>query len=180
MNIEDDDEIKTDKHGFVRIEITPEMVKNAERKAKEMGALKNSIRSGKGNLVAFLGEEIARQVLRATSKNTYQHDLEKDGLKIEVKTKDRTVDPLPHHNATVAKFNTKQAADFYCFVSVRRDKETDKYTHGHLVGLISKENFFEKARFFNEGDLEPGSNPPFYFRADCFNIHYSELSRFEP
>jgi hypothetical protein len=166
-----------DRTGFAREEITPDMYKIATSKAAEMGSLNNSIRQGKGNLVGFLGEEIAKKVLDAQSENTYQHDLiMEDGTVIEVKTKDRTVDPRLDFNVTVANFNTKQKTDFYCFVSVKRDN--DVYTHGHVLGIIEKTDFFKKAKFYKKGELEPDSNPPFYFRADCYNIACSDLVRF--
>lgn len=170
-----------------KIDITDDMKSIAAKKAKELGQLKNSIRGGKGNFVAFLGEEIAKKGLKefnARSTNTYNHDLiidweDGEPLTIEVKTKDRTVDPRGEHNATVANFNTKQKADYYLFVSVFRNKETNEYEHGHVVALISKQEFKEIAVFYREGEEEPDSYPKFYFRADCHNVKYMQMNCFE-
>ena len=161
--------VETGKHneGFVRVEISPEMLATAMAKANEMGELNNSIRNGKGNLVGFLGEEVVKALLvDSVAHNTYQHDITWDGITFEVKTKDRTVDPLHHFDVSVAQYNTSQKADFYIFVSVFRRKSDDVYTHAHVLGFISKEEYYQKARAYKKGDVDP-NDPRFTFRASC-------------
>ena len=78
------------------IEISLEMIDKARKKAEEMGVIRNSILRGDGSIAGFIGEQIALQVLGGTWENTYDYDLiTPDGKKIDVKTKQTSVKPLP-------------------------------------------------------------------------------------
>lgn len=163
--------------GFIRVEITEEMTARAKAKADEMGVLKNSIRKGQGNLAGFLGEEIVLEAFpEAESANTYQHDVKMPGITFEVKSKDRTVNPRLDYEASVANYNTSQRADYYVFTSVFRDKSTNAYTHGHIIGMIEKESYKKQAVFLRKGDLDPSNG--WVVSADCYNLPYSDLKRF--
>ena len=47
----------------------------------------------------------------------------------------------------------------------------------HLMGIIKKEKFYELASFHKKGDFDITSPPskPFYFKAPCYNLKYSQL-----
>ena len=45
------------------VEISTAMMENARIKAKELGSLRNSITRGGGNIIGFLGEEVAKHCL---------------------------------------------------------------------------------------------------------------------
>ena len=65
-------------------------METSNEKAKRLGILKNSIRNGEGNLVGSLGvESIKASCYNMEDCDTYNHDLKCDGIKIEVKTKER-------------------------------------------------------------------------------------------
>jgi len=172
--------ITTRTDGIIEVEITDEMVSAARAKAQEMGALKNSIRRGDGNLAGFLGEEVVRAAWGGTSEdNTYQHDIvfedENGTVTFEVKTKDRTVPPRLDYEASVANFNTSQRADFYVFVSLYRVKETGDYTRGYIMGVIEKEAYKTRATFLKVGDTDPSNG--WKVSADCYNLPYADLAR---
>jgi hypothetical protein len=83
--------------------------------------LKNSIRGRENGYVARLGEIAVAQATGGTIKNTYDYDVVlKNGTKVDVKTKERTVDPKPHFEVSVADFNTTQKCEAYYFVSVNK------------------------------------------------------------
>ena len=166
-----------DENGFIRVEITQEMMEIAKAKAKDLGVLKNSIRKGEGNLVGFLGEELVLVAFPGSkSENTYQHDISTSDLTFEVKSKDRTVDPLLHYEASVANYNTSQRADYYVFTSIFRDKKTNAYTHGHIIGMVGKDSYKQMATFLNVGDIDPSNG--WEVKAACYNLPYRELTRF--
>lgn len=168
MNITDD--------GFIEIDITPEMIVSAQAKADEMGELKNSIRRGKGNLAGFLGEEVVLTAFAgSTSHNTYEHDIKFEEVSFEVKTKDRTVSPKAFYEASVAKYNTKQIADFYCFVSLLR--VGDDYVKGFVIGIIPKEEYKKAATALKKGDYDARNR--WTVSADCYNLLYSSLQNFD-
>jgi len=156
-----------------KFKVSKQTLLEAKTRAKKLPLLNNSIRQGKGAIVAYLGEAVVKKVLGGKIKDTYNYDVVYgDNVKVDVKTKERKYPPESNWNCTVANFNTTQECDEYAFVSVLNDHSTAWY-----LGKISKENFYKKATFYKEGDLDPDSSPnyPFHFKADCYNIPILEL-----
>ncbi|MAF42968.1 MAG: hypothetical protein CMI54_02190 [Parcubacteria group bacterium] len=157
-----------------KFKISGEALEEAKVRAEELPLLNNSIREGRGAVVAYIGEAVVKRVLSGKVKDTYDYDIVYgDNIKVDVKTKERTVPPRENYNCTVADFNTKQKCDEYAFVSVLDDHSTAWY-----LGKISKEDFYKEAKFYKEGELDPDSPPStdFYFKADCYNIPISKLN----
>ena len=151
------------------IEITLDMIDKARVKAKDMGRLNNSILQGRGSVAGFIGEQIALHCLGGTWENTYEYDIIlPDGSKVDVKTKQTSVTPLPEYDCSVANFNTKQECDMYAFVRVKGD-----LTVGWYLGSVTKEEYFKKARFMKKGDIDPSNN--YKVRADCYNLKIKQL-----
>ncbi len=158
---------------MIEIDITDSMINRARKKAKKMGRLNNSITAGMGNLVGFIGEEVAAHVLRHSGKkvveeNTYDYDLVVDGVKVDVKTKSTSVAPLPHYSNSVANFNTKQQCDYYVFIRVKKD-----LTVGWWCGVYSKSQFFKDATFMEKGQVDADNK--YVVKADCYNLPISQL-----
>ena len=161
-----------------KFKITNTALDRAKARAAKLPLLNNSIRKGEGSLVAYIGEEVAKAVLGGEIEDTYDYDLVYHNpcsgkFTVDVKTKERTVEPRLNYNCTVADFNTKQKCDEYAFISVLND-----YSYAWYLGKISKQDFYERARFYKKGDLDPESprSKNFYFRADCYNIPVSDLT----
>lgn len=153
---------------MIEVQITKDMLYEAQEKASELGILNHSILMGKGNFTGFLGEQVALQVIGGEWCNTYNYDIIFDGKRIDVKTKQTTVKPLPHYECSVAAYNTKQDCDEYAFVRVLKD-----YTVGWFLGSIPKKEYFERARFLRKGDIDPSND--FTVRADCYNLSIDSL-----
>ena len=153
--------------------VTNQALERVKQRASKLPLLNNSIRNGEGSIVAYIGEEVVKKVLNGKIEDTYDYDIiYNNDIKVDVKTKERTVAPRENYNCTVADFNTKQDCDEYAFVSVLIDHSKAWY-----LGKISKTEFYQKAKFYRKGELDPDSPPSknFYFRADCYNIPISEL-----
>ena len=151
------------------IKVSLDMIENARIKSSEMGKLHNSILKGGGNLVGFIGEQIALECLGGEWHNTYSYDIIlPDGKKVDVKTKQTSVKPLPEYDCSIAKFNTKQECDMYAFVRVKND-----LTIGWYLGSMDKKEYFKKAIFMKKGYVDPSNN--FTVRADCYNMKIKEL-----
>jgi hypothetical protein len=155
---------------LIEVSITNEQIDVAERKSKEMGIIRNSIRKGEGNFVGFLGEAIVSDYFGGIHANTYDYDVIIKDKKVDVKTKKTTVVPLPEYLCTVADFNTKQKCDYYYFVRI--NISTMK---GYLLGGLTKNAFYKKAKFYKKGELDPISDLGWTFTADCYNVPISEL-----
>ena len=151
------------------IKISSDMIENAHIKSKEMGPLRNSIVKGDGNIAGFIGEQLALECLGGTWDNTYSYDIVlPNGKKVDVKTKQTSVAPLPDYDCSVANFNTKQACDIYAFVRVKND-----LTVGWYLGCMDKKEYFEKAVFMKKGDVDASNN--YTVRADCYNLKIKQL-----
>ena len=148
--------------------ITESALKRIKTRAAKLPVLKNSIRKGEGSLVAYIGEEVVKNILKGEIKDTYDYDIVYKNTKVDVKTKERTVPPRPYYECSVADFNTAQDCDEYAFVSVLSNMKAAWY-----LGKISKADFYKTATFHEKGEIDPDNN--FTFKADCYNIPISEL-----
>lgn len=145
------------------------MLVEARDKAAEMGKLRNSITSGAGNIVGFIGEAIAQQVLGGKLDNTYDYDLVLDnGTKIDVKTKQTSVKPLDSYDCSIANLNTKQQCDYYAFVRVKND-----FTVGWYLGVYEKQQYMLDAVFMKRGTIDPSNG--YVVKSDCYNLKINQL-----
>lgn len=152
-----------------KLKITKTALDRVRVRAEKLPLLKNSIRNGEGKIVAFIGEEVAKHVLKGRIENTYDYDVIYGQTKVDVKTKERTVAPRSFYECSVADFNTRQDCDEYAFVSV-----LDNLQEAWYLGKISKKKFYETATFHKKGEVDPANN--FTFKADCYNIPIHKLS----
>ena len=141
------------------------MVDEAVEKAKKLGSINNSITSGGGNLAGYLAEIALAEDLQCNNvscdegNEKYNYDLIKNDLKIDVKTKRRTVDPRPSYEVSIAETSKHQKADTYAFISItfkeKRGKGRSATYHGvesiWLCGFMPKKNILSK---LNSGKRE--------------------------
>jgi hypothetical protein len=160
---------------MIEVEITQQMKRSAWRKAYKLGKLKNSITSGKGNIVGFLGEEVANSLIQGEFINSKDYDIIKNKIKIDVKTKQCTSVPQSHYECSVAAFNTQQKCDIYVFVRIEKNK--NKWGRAWVLGWMYKEEYFEKSKKLIKGQSS-GDNW-FKVKANCFNLEISELNKME-
>ena len=158
-----------------KFSISSGTLKRIKERASKLPLLNNSIRLGvsektyrKGVLVAYIGEEVVKKVLDGDIKDTYDYDIIYNGIKVDVKTKERTVPPKPYYECSVADFNTRQDCDEYAFVSVLNNMKEAWY-----LGKIGKSDFYKIATFHKKGEVDPAND--FTFKADCYNIPVSKL-----
>lgn len=157
---------------MLEVEVKPEHVKLAEKKAKQLGVLKHSFMKGQGNIAGFLGEILVANFLKADIKNTYDYDLVKGETKIDVKTKRCTSEPKSHYECSVAAYNTRQKCNFYVFVRVLQN-----YKKAWILGIIRKEDFFKNSKFYKKGFTDPSNGMT--FKEDTHNIAIKNLLDFK-
>ena len=114
---------------MISLPFSKDMLDRAKAKANNLGSIKNSILKGRGNLAGYLGEEALAPYIGAeiVSNNRgldkYNHDLlMKDGNRVEVKTKRRTVKPRSNYDVSVAHTSTHQKPDIYAFISLEFER----------------------------------------------------------
>ncbi len=163
------------------------MMDEAIKKAEALGSINNSITSGKGNLAGYLAEialsaDLGCKNISCDSGNEkYNYDLIKNNLKIDVKTKRRTVDPKPFYEVSIAGTSKHQKADVYAFISItfkeKRGMGSKAQYYGvesiWLCGFMSKEDYFDKAIFWKKGAIDPSNG--FKVHADMYNMPISSL-----
>ena len=72
---------------MIEIPIDNNYTNRAREKASTVGILQGSITGGTSNVVGAIGEIIVADSIEAEQMNTYDYDLVKDGMRIDVKTK---------------------------------------------------------------------------------------------
>ena len=166
---------------IVEVKFTDDMVARAKTKAKRLGSINNSIRKGKGNIVGYLGEEIVAHYMKADiisndeGTEKYNYDLVKDGKKIEVKSKERTVPPKGHYDASVAETSRHQKTSIYVFTSIQCNG--GEPVRAWICGQKDAKEYFEQARFYAKGDIDPSNN--FEVLTDMHNMPYKDLDPVE-
>lgn len=155
---------------MIEVEISDEILVKARQKAKSLGRLHNSITKGGGNIAGYIGQMLVAEHLKASEPDNYDFDVEKDGIKYEVKTKRCTSKPKPEYDCSVSDFNTKQDCHYYVFVRV-----IDHFSKAWILGKKKKSDYFKQARFCKKGDVDEKSHLGWTFKADCYNLSISEL-----
>lgn len=133
--------------------------------ASNVPQLANSITNNKKKDMGALGQIMVANFYGVPfDKDTRNFDLIINGIKVEVKSKDRTVPGATWHDASVSGHNPYQKTDIYYFVSMQRPKNIidgrDVYDvnllhTAYLMGYIRKSDFFTKAAFYTEGSRDP-------------------------
>ena len=133
---------------------------NRARKKLLLGILRGSITGGTSNVVGAIGELVVADSINAKQINTYDYDLVKDGMRIDVKTKRCNTKPLPNYDCSVALHGTKQDCDAYVFVRILTD-----LTKAWILGGISKHNFYKEATLYRKGDVDLDNG--YHSKTDC-------------
>ena len=157
---------------MVEVKIQEEWVDKAKEKAEEMGVLKHSFMKGTGNVVGFLGEIVVANYLKAEIKNTYDYDLIKNQIKIDVKSKRCTSVPKLNYDCSVAAYNTKQKCDYYVFTRILDSLDT-----AWICGIIKKDDFFKKSTFYRKGYTDTSNMMT--FKEDTYNLRICDLIDFK-
>jgi len=172
---------------MIKLNFDQSMIDNAVKKAEDLGSINNSITSGRGNLAGYLAEIALTKYLGCKNiscdkgRDKYDYDLIKDGRKIDVKTKRRTVDPKPFFEVSIAGTSKHQKTDTYAFISItfkeKRGMGSKAQYYGvesiWLCGFMSKEDYFDKAIFWKKGAVDPSNG--FKVHADMYNMPISSL-----
>jgi len=171
-------QFQRDVNGYIKVPVTPSMQQVARQKSATLGSLKNSIRKGGGNIIGYLGQLAAEKaIIGMKREDTYDYDLVCDGIRYDVKSKDRTAFPLPHYEVSIADSNTTQATDYYIFASGYRLVGTFDYKMIYILGYMTQSEYLHKAHFLRKGDIDTSNN--FTVSADCYNLPASELRGFD-
>lgn len=155
---------------MIEVEISKEMLDAATIRANKLGELRNSITRGQGNIAGIIGELAVHKVVGGEIKDTRDYDiLMSDGTTVDVKTKRCKSAPEPHFECSITDYNTTQKCDSYIFVRVLND-----YSKAWVVGIIPKEEYFQKASFIQQGQLDPSNG--WRAKCDCWNVSISDLN----
>jgi len=170
-----------------KLKYFPWMSREAIKKSKDLGSIRNSITSGGGNLAGYLGEIALARHLKADNiscdegNEKYNYDLLKSGKKIEVKTKRRTRDVEGHYEVSIAATSKHQKTDVYAFISITFDRKEGKGRNATyhkvksiwLCGYMAQDEYFKKAKYMRKGQIDISNG--FRVHANMYNMPISEL-----
>ena len=162
---------------FEYVELTPDEMALAYAIGKDVieTEMKNN-HTGNNKLskyAGYVGQVAAMKYLKAVNVDDYQYDLERNGKRIEVKTKVRKV--LPHEDfaACVYASNADQLCDVYVFVqAMKKWDDPSKLVHGaYILGWIDRERYNDCFYQVKKGDLDGDYVEP----ADAYKIRLGDL-----
>jgi len=152
----------------------------AERAASLLPVYRGSHRGVEANIVGCLGEIIFTEFL-LTSEVGYTgdyattHDLTIiNSGRLDVKTKDRTVEPRDTYEASVPLYNHEhQDVAYWGFVSLHRTKTlsqrfVESFHHAYLVGVANRAILDRHGKVWKAGETDPSNGTKFW--TDCINL----------
>lgn len=157
---------------FLRWEVNEDLLSQA-RNWTECFSTSRSIRNDDGaNLVGNLGEVIFSKMYPDAVRLPFtdEADFLFKGLRVEVKTKDRTVGCKAYYDAGVQAYQKDYDVDWYVFYSWNTRGGFIEY-----LGWMEKAKFYEKARFCTKGSIDPANG--WVVSRDCYVVLISELIR---
>ena len=171
---------------FYKVELGSYHWELGKERSDGMPILNKSHRGREANQVGCLGEVLIEEfftthVVRFKDKRKeYTHDYNiNQRFFLDVKTKDRTVAPRLYYENSVPVYQMGyQKPDFYYFVSLYRDRETDgtdirRFKEGYIVGGINRNKLFKVGKLWEKGSTDESNGTHFW--TDCINIKMSDL-----
>lgn len=171
----------------VRITCGEELWSLAVERAATKPIYANSHRKAAANELGCLGEVAAELWMRRekifftdeTGCTTHDYRLA-NGLTVDVKTKDRTVPPIPTYDCSVPEYNHEhQLPDYYLFVSLQRDKSYPyptsirRFTHAYILGGISLDQLESIGQRWGADEVDPANGTRFW--TACINVRINQL-----
>ena len=162
---------------FEYVKLTPDEMALAYEVGKDVieTEMKNN-HTGNNKLskyAGYVGQVAAMKYLKAVNVDDYQYDLERNGKRIEVKTKVRKVLPQEDFAACVYASNADQLCDVYVFVqAMKKWDDPRKLVHGaYILGWIDRERYNDCFYQVKKGDLDGDYVEP----ADAYKIRLGDL-----
>lgn len=160
--------------GFVEVPVNEDMIETAITYADSMKDQRHTIRGWNARFVGSLGEQAASILLGHPITHSYDYDFLIDGVRYDVKTKDRTVVPEARYDASVYAWNNWQNCDVYIAASTHRIGTV--FYNVYLIGWLTKDEYTTKQRFLEVGDIDPENR--WEVKENCWNVPYAEFHRF--
>lgn len=176
---------------MIKYKISKDLIDHALQLSNPMKELNNSYRGSAANFVGILGELVAEKWFTeqginfiADKAKTHDYRISHDGRTIDVKTKDRSVAPLPAYDCSVPLYNHSfQLPDYYLFVSLQRtggrttgrNQEFKPYNFhtAFIVGAANQHLMHKHGLIWRAGEVDPTNNTKFW--TDCLNVYVNQL-----
>lgn len=171
---------------YRKIRINEKHFQDAAKIIENAPIYKNSHRKENANQVGFLGEIVFEDFLETAGiefskdkKTTHDYSI-RDDIKVELKTKDRTVMPKLNFDNSVPLYNhVHQQPDFYYFISLERQKsqisnDIRRFKYAYILGGTDRKTLHEKGIIWKEGDVDPSNGTKFW--TSCINIGMKDLT----
>ncbi len=140
------------KKDFLRFDLWPRFIDKCSQEAIEMGILKKSVYEGQRNIYGIIGERLVNIVVEGNLERTFEYDIIKNGIKIDVKSTMVNKEPTENFLVDVFAATKEQETDYYAFVFVMKDLSS-----AWLAGFATKKDFKTHATFRKKGDLIRGN-----------------------
>jgi|GEM_PF-2350974 len=170
---------------YKRLRLTPEILEEAQARADGLPVFEYSHRERDANIVGCIGEVVFERFLEHfqvpfdNRTELTDHDYVVNGLRLDVKTKDRTVLPRRNYDNSVPLYNHEhQRPDFYYFVSLYRDASEPvsalgRFKEACIVGGIDISSLDAHGLTWDAGQVDPDNGTKFW--TSCINVTMAQL-----
>ena len=164
--------MQTGWYSMIEVDLTPDMVEYATKKAYELGSLPGSMTKGKGNIIGFLGKIAVCDYYGFDFIDAHGLDIIFGKISFSVKTKAREKKPMPHYVVSIAEMSIKNDSEMYIFTCVNY-----AHTKAWILGFYPKESYLKNADYMVVGETD-GSNSHEKL-GNCYNMEISQLKRLD-
>lgn len=174
---------------ILKYSIPPKLIRRAEELSLTE-SLNKSITNGERNVMGTLGELCYLTLIATiydlddiTYEPTYNYDIKIGEVKIDVKSKQRNVQPQSDYAASIVAYSKdKQLCDYYAFTTITVGNNPTNFKDFYFLGHIKKHDYFSQATFMKKGQSDGGNyirgKGEFKIRADCYNLNYNQLDQY--
>jgi hypothetical protein len=156
---------------MIEIEITKDMRDSVYALINHMGTHKaRNALTDKRMEVGYMGEEAVQSILKAKRENTYEYDFIVDGVRIDVKTKASKYPPRGSYDVSIYPQQKYQNTDYYAFMRI-----DDQYEKAWLLGIVSKDVFFDNAFVLKKGVPQSNGLIP---KSDSYNMSIDDVWKY--
>jgi hypothetical protein len=163
-------------------QVTQDWIDRAWVTANDVGELKRSMRGKKANFIGALGEIAFEEFLndnliwwKDDRRNTRNDYVIYGKATVEVKTRDRTVEPKPDYECGVMGYNhDHQQADYFAFMSTQREKGSETPHLVHFLGACNLAQLKRYGRWMEKGYVDKSNNME--FKEDGVNMYIHQLT----
>ena len=162
-------------NGIIEFNIPDEVIKEAERRGKNLGALRGSIKKGEGNKAGYAGQIMFQKIFGGSdtdeegNSKKFRFDISLNNEEWEIKTKNTTMDFVKlDYDASISCNTKQQKFDKVAFLRVNLELRK-----GWFCGYATYDQWMKNRFFARKGEVDPTNGMEEW--CDCYKMKYGSM-----